>query len=437
MYNPRKINLYIKNELPKISQKGGAINTTLINNKINKYLCTDNKIETFINGASKIEEDIHLWFEFENEIMHDDKDNSNLSYNDKTNNSISFSIKKLHHYSNVSIKDMPTHHLCLKLIEPKYKTIEEFIDEWKKNKKLLQHNIPNIYMYGSLFTNDNIFICNYYITKKYKNHKDLLILEYSHIIKYIADMLLFIDKCRENNIILRNFKFSSIGYEFVDMKINFILIDYNDTSLLYKNDKFFEKYADGCVASCSGILTPYFIIYDYFEMNTEWFNKLNKLYTVGLAEIFIFLLYQQDDIMEKLLKKLYYPSYLKSCHHYYHYMKLFDDGNNKDFKHLISSLNPKFLEVKSQNISSMFLRIIFNCFEKSFDNIKTPIDYLEHINKIYKEYNQQLASIKTQIQPIKDSTISANLLTVKQKSIDEKTLDDLDLESSLMKEEIK
>ena len=47
-------------------------------------------------------------------------------------------------------------------------------------------------MYGKLFTTDKTFICDYYITKKYKNYIDLLKIEYEHTIKYIVNMLMFI-----------------------------------------------------------------------------------------------------------------------------------------------------------------------------------------------------------------------------------------------------
>ena len=71
MYNPRKINLYLENELPikHDAQTGGTINYNLINNKKNKYLRAERKIETHIYGAPKIEENVELWFEFVNEIM--------------------------------------------------------------------------------------------------------------------------------------------------------------------------------------------------------------------------------------------------------------------------------------------------------------------------------------------------------------------------------
>ena len=400
MLNPRKINLYLENELPK-AQSGGAINVNLINNNTHKYIRTDNKVETFIYGASKIEENVQLWFEFNNEIMNIDSQNENLYYMERTTNSISFNIKELKKYSNVTVKGMPKVNLTLKLIDLTYKNIDVFIEDWKTNKNILGSSIPNSYMYGVLHTKEGQFISNYYITTHYKNHISLLKLDYEYTMKYIIKMLLFIEKCNENNIILRNFKFSGFGYEFIDSEINFVLLDYIDTSLIKKNEEYFKLFADGCDSMCAGTLVPYFIIYDFFEMNSEWITKLDRLYIIGLAESLIFLLYNQDDIMEKLFKLLYEPSYLKPCLHYYHYMKLFDDvKKKKTFFDLLNSLQPKFVEIDLKYINPMFKRIIINCFETKYNTIYSPSTYLNHIKKIYDEYNQLKASIKTYIKPI-------------------------------------
>lgn len=400
MLNPRKINLYLDNELPNI-QSGGAINTKLINNNTHKYIRAENKIKTFIYGAPKIEENVQLWFEFNNEFMIKDSQNENLNYMERTTDSISFNIKKLKKYSNVTVKGMPVQNLTLKLIELTYKNIDIFIEDWKTNKSILGSSIPNIYMYGDLYTKEGEFISNYYITNHYKNHTSLLKLDYEYTMKYIIKMLLFIEKCNENNIILRNFKFGGLGYEFVDSDINFVLLDYVDTSLIKQNEDYFRLFTDGCDSMCAGTLVPYFIIYDFFEMNYDWLTKLDRLYIIGLAESLIFLLYNQDDIMRNLFKMLYEPSYLKQCLHYYHYMKLFDDSKKKkSFFDLLNSLHPKFVEIDLKYINPMFKRIIINCFETKHNAINSPSTYLNHLKKIYDEYNQFKSSIKTYIQPI-------------------------------------
>jgi hypothetical protein len=402
MHKPLKVNLYLEDELPKkkLMQTGGFIDVGLINNNKFKYLRADNTVETFIHGASKVEENVELWFEFQN--MNNVNKVENVSYIDRSNNSISFVVKQLKKYSNVKVKNFANEVVVLKLIELNHKTIDSFIEEWALNKQIFDNSIIDIYMYGNLYTKDNIFICNYIITKQYENHHTLLKLDYNHTMKYIIKIMLFLQKCKENNIILRNFKFSAFGYEFKNSEIQFVILDYDDVTLIKQTDNFFNTFSDGCDTMCAGTLVPYFIIEDFFEMVPEWKNKLDKLYSIGLAETLIFLLYTQDEIMENLFKLIYNPSYLKPCLHYYHFMKIFDNETNKsNFFRSIASLKPKFVEIDSKIINPMFTRIIQNCFDTKYNAVKTPMSYLQHINKVYSDYSKEKSSIKTFIEPIK------------------------------------
>ena len=402
MHKPLKVNLYLEDELPKKKpmQMGGFIDIGLINNNKFKYLRADNIVETFIHGASKVEENIELWFEFQN--VNNVNRVENISYMDRSNNSISFIVKQLKKYSNVKVKNLANDIVVLKLIELNHKSIDLFIEEWTINKQIFDNSIIDIYMYGNLYTKDNIFICNYIITKYYENHHSLLKLNYNHTMKYIIKIMLFLQKCYENNIIIRNFKFSALGYEFINSEIQFIILDYDDATLIRQTDNFFNTFSDGCDTMCAGTLVPYFIIEDFFEMVPEWKNKLDKLYSIGLAETLIFLLYTQDEIMENLFKIIYNPSYLKPCLHYYHFMKIFDNETNTyDFFRSITSLKPKFVEIDSKIINPMFTRIIQNCFDTKYNVVKSPMSYLQHINKAYSDYDKEKSNIKTFIEPIR------------------------------------
>jgi hypothetical protein len=397
MYRPLKLNLYLEEKLPDkaLNQKGGLIDTTLINNDKFKYLRADSTIETFIHGSPKVESDVKLWFEFQN--LSEKTQEEKISIR---NNTVSFIITQLKKYSNVKVKNFKNETLVLKLFDLQYKTMDSYIEEWNSNVNIFGKSIIDIYMCGNLCTTDGKIICNYIITKKYENYLSLLKLEYNHVVKYIMKIMLFLQICDENNIIFRDLKFSSIGYEFIDSEIQFIVLDYNDTTLLNKNDTFFDTFKDGCDAMCVGTLVPYFIIHDFFEMEIDWKNKLNKLYSVGFAEILIFLLYDQNENMENILNIIYNPSRLKPCLHYYHYMKIFDTDSNKSvFFKLITTLKPKFIELESE-INQMFIRIIQNCFEVKYENIKTTNSYLENLYKIYKDYNKEKSSVKTFIKPI-------------------------------------
>ena len=400
MYNPRKINLYLEDNLPTYNVQQGGMNMDGLNSKRHKYIRAENSVSTDIFGATKIEKDVQLWFEIDENNIDTDEQYTNINYLERTTDSILFSITYLKSHSNVIVKGMPTNTI-LKLFDLTYCSSDDFIYKWKNDKKIFESNIPNIYMYGDIYTSDNVLISNYYITDKYKNHISLLKLDYEYTIKYIVEMLLFIEKCIENNIVLKNFKFSGIGYNFINSQIKFVLADYNDTSMIKKDDEYFKLFDDGCDAMTPGVLVPYFIISDFFEMNTNWIEKLDKLYVIGLAESLIFLLYEQNEIMTKFFEMLYNPSHLKQSLHYYHYMKLFDElDKQKMFFNLFNSLKPKFIELEPTKINPMFKRIIINCFETKYNAIKSPNTYLHHIKEAYDYMFQLKSSIKTYINPI-------------------------------------
>lgn len=414
MSNPLKVNLYLEDEIPKkIFQSGGAIDYKEFSTK--KYLRADNKIQKFVDKKYIEESDIILWFEIlNNKIGEMPKD-----YVSRGQKNISFNIKELEQISNVKIKNFINKNLVLKFLDTE-EPIEVFIIKWKENKKLFNNVIPNVFMCGQLYK-DDVFICNYYITETYFDYVNLLKLDYVYVIDYIVKMLLFLIKCKESGIIFRNFKFSSLGYLFIKEKIEFLIGDYDDKTLISETDEFFNNFSDGCDSMCGGTLVPYFIIKDFFEINTEWKTKLDKIYSVGLGESLIFLLYKQDTTMNDLFKIIYEPSYLKPCLHYYHFMKIFDNVENKTlFYKSISNLQPKFFQLNLQIINPMFIRIIQNCFNIDYTKVKYPQVYLKNIYSVYTKYLDSKNKISTHIKPI--GTIDYKIEPTIEKKLESKEL---------------
>ena len=392
---PLKINLYLENNEPTQSLIGGGttdklnnfVDMSLINNNVFKYLKSDLK-------SSNI-----LWFKF-NPKRNINID-SNTSYIERGIQNVDFVINYLYKISNVSI-EIPKDNILLKLINLTNKTLDEYIAGWVSDVKLFSYAIPEIFAYGQLFTKDGTFISNYIITKKYDIYESLLKLNYNQAVKFIIKMLFFLNKLVESNIILRNFKFSNIGYDFINSQIEFIIRDYTDTTLIKKSDNFFNQFTNGCDGMCAGTLVPYFIIKDFFELDVNWPNKLNRLYSIGLAEILIFILYKQDNTMEELFSLLYYPSEQKPSIHYYKYLKLFDNPETHlQFNKLLNKLVPKYIEMDKFKINPMYIRIILNCFEKDYNHIKPPGTYLITMQEIYSDVNDKKNSnAKGLIKPI-------------------------------------
>ena len=403
---PDNVDLYLENIAP-IELTGGNpnlnqtieedidfVNMSIINNNVFKYL----------KGKSQ-----DVWFKFN--PKKNIKINSGTGYFEKNNFNVSFVINYLYKISNSRI-DIPKDNIVLKLlnlsnIPNNPNSLDDFMSSWVQDVKLLSYAIPQIFQYGKLYTKDGELISNYIITKKYDNYQSLLTLNYKQAVNYVIKMLFFLNKLVENDIIIRNFKFSNIGYDFINSEIEFVLLDYTDTTLIRKTSKYFEQFSDGCDSICPGTFVPYFIIKDYFNLETNWSNKLDKLYTVGLAESMIFIMYKQDNIMEEFFSLLYYPSELKPCIHYYKYMELFDNQDKKlSFLKLLNKLEPKYIEMDKFKINPLYIRIIQNCFEKEYSAIKPPATYLGNMQQIYTDMNdRKRANARGLIQPINNENV--------------------------------
>ena len=303
---------------------------------------------------------------------------------------------------------LPKDNMLLKLIDLKHSTIENYIKTYIEHDRMFDKTIPRIYIYGELYTQPNkelgsIKISEFIITKKYDNYRSLLELNYKQSIRYIMKLLLFLIKLKEHDIIYRNFKFHNLGYDFIDGYIEPVILEYTDLTLLKKDDKYFNSFINGC-DTCTGTLIPYFIIKDFFNKNTEWRNKLDKIYTIGLAETIIYILYKQDKVMEELFKLLYEPSNDIDSIHYFTYYNLFHDEKKKSiFFNLIRSLTPKFIQFDNDRIKFIFIKIIINCFENNYNSIYYPEIYFKNIEQIYGDLDKEAKERGKQlIDPIDD-----------------------------------
>lgn len=399
---PDNVDLYLENIAPVELIGGNPISNTtidfvnmnIINNNVFKYLKAQNK---------------DIWFKFnpnKNQNI-----NSGTGYFEKNNFNVSFVINYMYKISNSRV-EIPKDNIILKLINltntpNTTNNLDDYISGWVEDVKLFSYAIPQIFLYGKLYTKNGELISNYIITKKYDNYQSLLTLNYKQAVNYVIKMLFFLNKLVENDIIIRNFKFSNIGYDFINSEIEFILLDYTNITLIRKTSKYFEQFSDGCDSICPGTFVPYFIIKDYFNLEKNWFAKLDKLYTIGLAESIIFIMYKQDNIMEEFFSLLYYPSELKPCIHYYKYMELFDNQDKKlSFLKLLTKLEPKYIEMDKLKINPLYFRIIQNCFEKDYSAIKTPGTYLGNMQQIYTDMNdRKRENARGLIQPINNENV--------------------------------
>ena len=260
-----------------------------------------------------------------------------------------------------------------------YKDMDKWIDKYNVNKRLFGSNIIDIYMYGDLFTESKKFICSYVITRFYQDYKEISNLDYSQQIKYFKSILEFFVKLENLKYFYRDLKFTNIGMDTFNGENKFIVLDYDDITIINKDDNFFKEFNfHGCYAKyCAGTLIPYFIIKDYLEINNEWIKKFDKVHVIGLVDIMINLFFIKEKHCINVLDILYKPCNYDTCIHYYQYLQLFDDKNKYDLlEYSLINLKPKFIELE-HNKKDCLIYLIMNLLNSKYLYINSAKIMLE------------------------------------------------------------
>jgi hypothetical protein len=198
---------------------------------------------------------------------------------------------------------------------------EIFINKWKNDKKVLESYIIDIYLYGKIYDNKNNLVCKYFLTKKYHDYQEVAVLNENDSIRFYINLLELLRYLNKENIIYRNLKFSNLGFYRKDKgEIQLVILDYDNATLIYSNDKYFESFNfNGCGNKlCSGDIVPYYVAHDYFFTNPNWKKRLDKLYSAGLAEITMSLFFRYNERFNHVYKLFSGLASLGSCLHYYH-----------------------------------------------------------------------------------------------------------------------
>jgi hypothetical protein len=383
MFNPIKLNLSLDEYCPydnKIDTEindfnkigGNPYNTILsINNELFKYLkglYIDN-INT--NKRNKI------YFKFD-DLLNKKKDISGSSYLGRGGLTSVFAIKYIYQDKNI-LPEIQNKNLIIRIFDSFYSNdMDEFIDKYNEQKIIFGSNLIQIYLYGQIMLK-NKFIGYYTITKTYLDYTQILQLNYNQTVNYFNSFLNFIILTKMNNYFYRDLKFSNIGLELENTNTNtnnnckFIVLDYDDITLIKNTDDFFTNFNTGCSDKfCAGTLIPYFIIKDYLTLEQNWLDLFDKLYVVGMVDIIINLFFLRDTNTNELLKMIYSPSKYTSCIHYYQYLSLFDSvDKNKLLNNLINNLKPKFTEINSIKKQTL-INIIKNLLSTDYFSINNP-----------------------------------------------------------------
>ncbi len=382
MQNPIKVDLYLK------EQSSCNLYSSVVGGNPQKIISIVNNIKyKNIEGQYKNSPTDSLinniCFEFDDEANNMDNIPGS-KYLGKGGLTSVFGIKYL---TNNFMPELSNKKLILRAMDLyEAKDMDVWINKYNNVKRIFGSNIIDIYMYGNLYTNSNKFICSYVITRFYHDYKAVSKLDYQQLIIYFKSMLDFLVKLEEHKYFYRDLKFINIGMDKnLDGSNTFVAIDYDDITIINKNDNFFNEFNMlGCYTKyCAGTLIPYFIIKDYFEVNPEWIDKFDKVHIIGLVDTMVRLFFESDKNSNNIIKILYKPCEYDTCIHYYQYLKIFDDKNKHDLlEYSLISLKPKFVELE-YNKKDCLIYLIMNLLNKNYT-------YINSSKIIRNEFVQQI-----------------------------------------------
>lgn len=369
MSNPLKINLYLSDTNPFDpipTSRGGDPSDIIVNINNEKYKYLQG---LYINRETSRR--TRILFEF-NDVSNTNKDINGSSYLGKGGLTAVFGVNSL---TPGIIPGLPDRNLVIRIVDSfTSDDMDAWIEKYKSNKALFDENIIQIYMYGEIHSPTKGFVGFYMMTRYYYDWTYIQSLDYTNTIKYYIEMLDFLIKLKSQGYFYRDLKSTNIGLDIKDSRYIFIVLDYDDITLINDSDKFFENFkVSGCFSKyCAGTFIPYFIIKDYLTLNSNWLTKFDKVYVVGLAEITIKLFFTPDTNLIKAYSMLNEPSKHSSCIHYYQFIDLFDSKEKYDqLEYSLISMSSKFMEIGEIKKASI-IYIILNLLNKNYSLINEP-----------------------------------------------------------------
>jgi hypothetical protein len=291
---------------------------------------------------------------------------------------------------------MTSNEIVLKIIENNYilenniienYTIDEFIEKWNLDRIKFKTNLPEIYLYGSIYDVENNFLSYYWITKKYYDYTEIIKKNFNFTINYFKKLLILLDNIVSSKYIYKNLYLSCLGFEkFTNSSsdnddFEVIILKYSPNTFVYLDNEYYSKFSNlGCLdKSCVGKIIPYYIIDDFYYQKKDWFRRIDKSYSLGLIEIILILFYDSDKNLNELYEFLIGPSVLESRLQYYHLHLRFDKQENiLIIFDLIEKICIRFPNINIA-FDNILKNIILGLLEKDYNKIPYPNMILNQI----------------------------------------------------------
>ena len=187
--------------------------------------------------------------------------------------------------------------------------LNEFIQQWEKDKEMFPKNVIDIWAYGVAIV-QGVIVGTYTITTKYNDYKKIEELNLFQKNIFVRNMLSCLNELQQNNIYYRDFKIQNIGFD-NDIDLNFIILDYDNVTLMDRENNNFNKMCgfvykisaeeaskklqsiDSSIDVCSG---TYSLLIEQYEYYPEFKDVgFKKYYCLGLASILTSIYFVVDD----------------------------------------------------------------------------------------------------------------------------------------------
>lgn len=280
-----------------------------------------------------------------------------------------------------------------------------FMSKIKSDANKFINHIPIIYLYGNIIDENSNVLTKYYICDKIFTYENLSNKNFEFVGLFYKKLLEFLILLKNHNYIVKDLCLKNLGWiveknlnksmhiqilnythkSFIDInqlksqssnfndKINLIRIKYNEKSYF-------------------GTLIPFYIISDYYNLNINWIDRLDKYYCLGLCEIMLIIFFNKTNGLDELYNLVTELSKLNFSMHYYHFYERFkDELMGKKIKNLVNDLEFKFIDAHPIYVQ-LIKNTIINMLEINYDNIVYPeiilhqIEKVEQIQKQFKIY---------------------------------------------------
>ena len=277
--------------------------------------------------------------------------------------------------------------------------LNNFIKQWKEDKKMFPKNIINIYAYGIAMAN-NIIVGTYTITNKYNDYAKIEKLNLYQKNKFMFNMLKFLSEIKNKNIYYRDFKLFNIGF---DSDLNFIVLDYDNITLVKRNDPNFinclniynipnsskeiidkKNYS---INVCNGTFLPLISKSDYVTDFIDF--KFEKYYCIALADIMLNMYAIKNEAYLTLSTEIPLQS------------KVYDSVKSSILNNFAEINEPMEIVGGDNNSKQHIQDVYLNDFKEKYNKLTFNFEKYEcDIRNLYYEYNfydDLLQFIKTTI----------------------------------------